>query len=375
MSDLSKTNTYAPEYLVAPGEIVEEYLEALDITQANLAERTGLTRKTINEIVKGKAPITPETAIKFERVFRMPAHFWENLEANYQHDKARLDEAERLSRHIDWLQRVPLKHLVKRGWIKKYQDKHQQLDEVLKFFGIDSPDRMPDVYGDLVVAFRQAAHGCKDDVAIAAWLRQGEIQAKQLQCDEFDKKVFLERLHKARALTTKPPEVFQPALVELFAPVGVAVVFVPELPNTGISGCTRWVAKKAIMQLSLRYKSNDHLWFTVFHEAGHILKHGKKDVFFGIKGKTNIHSDNQDQLAKKEEEANQFAQDFLIPAKDYKAFLQRWNNNSFEAIKDFAEEIGIAPGIVVGRLQHDNHLSYAAGNHLKVSYRWEDRLC
>ena len=368
MSNLSETNTYAPEYLVAPGEVVEEHLEALNITQANLAERTGLTRKTINEIVKGKAPITPETAIKFERVFRMPAHFWENLETNYQHDKARLEEAERLSHHIDWLKRVPVSDLVKRGWIKKYQDKRQQLDEVLKFFGIDSPDRMPDVYGGLVVAFRQAAHGSKNDVAIAAWLRQGEIQAQQLQCGEFDKKVFLERLHEARALTTQPPEVFQPALVALLAPVGVAVVFVPELPKTGISGCTRWVARKAIMQLSLRYKSNDQLWFTVFHEAGHILRHGKKDVFFGIKGKANIPSDKPDQLAKKEEEANQFAQDFLIPTKNYKAFLQQQNNISFEAIKSFAEEMGIAPGIVVGRLQHDGYLLYSEGNHLKVSY-------
>lgn len=373
MSNLSETNTYAPEYLVAPGEIVEEYLEALGISQANLSERTGLARKTINEIIKGKAPITPETAIKFERVFRMPAHFWENLEMHYQHDKARLEEVDRLSCHLDWLKEVPVNQLAKLGWIKKYQDKRQQLDEVLKFFGIDSPERMDDVYGRFVVAYRQAAHGSKSDVAIAAWLRQGEIEAEQLPCGAFDKRAFLVRLQQARALTTEPPEIFQPALVDLFAPVGVAVVFIPALPKTGISGCTRWVANKAIMQLSLRYKTNDHLWFTVFHEAGHILKHGKKDVFFGKDGSAIVQLDNQLRRAKKEDEANQFARDFLIPAKDYQAFLQQWDGVSLDAVKVFAEVIGIAPGIVIGRLQHDHHLAYSKGNHLKARYEWTHR--
>lgn len=73
------SNQYVPDYLVSPGEILAEYLEAYGMTQTELADRTGLTKKTINEIIRGKSPITPETALKLERSLGRPAHFWNNL--------------------------------------------------------------------------------------------------------------------------------------------------------------------------------------------------------------------------------------------------------------------------------------------------------
>ena len=82
------TNQYLPDYIVRPGEVLEEYLENLSMTQAELATRTGLTKKTINEIIKGKSPITHETALKFERTLGRPAHFWNNLEQQFQEAKS-----------------------------------------------------------------------------------------------------------------------------------------------------------------------------------------------------------------------------------------------------------------------------------------------
>jgi hypothetical protein len=142
----------------------------------------------------------------------------------------------------------------------------------------------------------------------------------------------------------------------------VALVFVPGLPKTGVSGCTRWLGGKAVIQLSLRYKSNDQLWFTFFHEAGHILKHGKKEVFLEGKGLD----------GEKEEEANSFARDRLIPPADYRRFLEQWDGRSLDPIDHFANEIGIAPGIVVGRLQFDGRLKNSHGNGLKVFYQWPE---
>ncbi len=139
------------------------------------------------------------------------------------------------------------------------------------------------------------------------------------------------------------------------------MVFVPELPKAGVYGATRWLGEKAIIQLSLRYKSNDHLWFTFFHEAGHIIKHGRKDIFIegnGLDGE-------------KEEEADVFASDKLIPPAEFKLFLAKWNRSLAE-IGSFAVHIGIALGIVVGRLQHDGMLQNTLGNKLKVFYRWSD---
>jgi HTH-type transcriptional regulator/antitoxin HigA len=91
------TNQYVPDYQVTPGEVLQEYLEGFGMTQAGLAVRTGLPQKTVNDIIKGKAPITPETALKLERSLGRPAHFWENLERRSQEDCMRIAEKKRCS--------------------------------------------------------------------------------------------------------------------------------------------------------------------------------------------------------------------------------------------------------------------------------------
>jgi len=139
------------------------------------------------------------------------------------------------------------------------------------------------------------------------------------------------------------------------------VVFVPGLPKTGLSGATRWLnPEKALIQLSLRYKTNDHLWFTFFHEAGHILLHGKKELF--LEGANGMDEE-------REAEANAFSRDLLIPPRAWRSFIER-ADFSFQMVQDFAEDIAIAPGIVVGRLQHEGFFPHNRGNRLKVYYRW-----
>jgi len=88
---MQTVNKYVPDYLVTSGEVLEDYLEYAGLTQATLADRTGLSKKMINKIVKAKSAITTKTALKFERTLGRPAHFWSNLERQYQEDKARLE--------------------------------------------------------------------------------------------------------------------------------------------------------------------------------------------------------------------------------------------------------------------------------------------
>jgi len=361
MADMT-SNQYVPDYLVPPGEILEEYLEAYSMTQTELADRTGLTKKTINEIIKGKSPITSETALKLERSLGRPAHFWNNLERQFQEDRSRLAEKKRLENQLDWLKRVPVGQLTKLGWLPKQEDKIAQLAEVLRFFGVASPEQWATVWREHQVAYRQTKRFEACAESVSAWLRKGEIDARQIRCKSFRKKDFFKALADIRDLTMEAPEVFQPQLVEMCASAGVAVVFVPELPKTGVYGATRWIGNKAVIQLSLRYKSNDHLWFTFFHEAGHIIKHGRKEIFIEGNGLDD----------EKEEEANAFAHDRLIPTAALRKFLQSWDGRSLAPIENFAQKIKIAPGIVVGRLQYDKLLPNSHGNGLKVFFRWSD---
>jgi addiction module HigA family antidote len=94
-------NQYAPDHVSPPGETLLETLEAIGMTLVELAERTGKSPKTINEIVKGIAPITPETALQFERVLGVPARFWNNRERQYRKFLAHREERGQIEKSVD----------------------------------------------------------------------------------------------------------------------------------------------------------------------------------------------------------------------------------------------------------------------------------
>jgi HTH-type transcriptional regulator/antitoxin HigA len=354
-------NEYQPDLVSPPGETLLEMLEERGMSQAELAERTGRPKKTINEIIKGKATITPATALQLERVLGAPAGFWIIREQHYRESLARQAEYDSFEGHVDWLNQFPIQAMVELGWLQKFGDPVEMLGEVLNFFGIAAPTQWQKVWPGANVAFRQSVAFESDPFALSAWLRKGEVDAQQVDCAPYDADNFLSALNVVRELTTQPPEVFQPETMRVCAKAGVAVAFVPELPKMRASGATRWLtSNKAMIQVNLRYKTDDQLWFTFFHEAGHICKHGKREIFIEDDG-------NADD---KEDEANRFAADLLIPPHEYRRFTPRAGYYSKAEIIEFAERLKIAPGIVVGRLQHDERLPKQNCNDLKRSLHW-----
>lgn len=353
-------NQYMPDYIVPPGETLAETLESYQMPQVELARRIGRTPKLINEIIAGKAPITPDTALLLEQVLGVPARLWNNLERHYQEGLARMQARERLQAHVSWLDHFPVADMCQLGWIAHLNDAADQLRELLKFFGVAAPEQWDALWLDTQAAFRQSPAFEADRGAVAAWLRRGELQAQQIECAAYDAARFRTALKQIRTLTTEPPQVFQPALEKHCAEAGVAFVLVPELPRIRLSGATRWLSPtKALIQLSLRYKSDDQLWFTFFHEAAHILLHGKRDIFI----------EDENSKNDKERAADQFAADWLIPPTQWRQFATR-QFYSQEYIQDFAARLGIAPGIVVGRLQHEGKLAHTHCNGLKRRLEW-----
>jgi len=330
------------------------------MSQSELAQRMGRTKKTINEIIKGKAEITIDTALQIELVLGTPASFWIERERLYREYLARKNENQRLKGYLGWLKQIPYRQMTELGWLKFYEDKIEQLRESLNFFAVVSPEQWEEIWGiNLSIDFRKSQAFDSDKGAITAWLRQGEIEASKINCADYNELKFRDALRQIRSLTVKSIEVFQPQMIELCAAAGVALVFVPELPKTRVCGATRWLgSQKALIQLSDRYKTNDHFWFSFFHEAGHILLHGKRILF--LEGQ-----DIQDTI--KEKEADIFAANFLIDSRDWQRFVAN-NSLSKKAINQFAEQLGIHPGIIVGRMQHEQIISYQNCNDLKDKY-------
>ena len=195
---------------------------------------------------------------------------------------------------------------------------------------------------------------------IISWMRAGEILAERIETKPFKKSIFKKNLANIRKLTLESPGNFEPEMKKLCAESGVALVFLPEFDKTHLSGVTRWTSQeKALILMSLRYKTNDHFWFTFFHEAAHILLHGKKQTFIDVT--KNNDPDEQ------EEEANRFARNILIPDIEYNKFKRKGVFNT-AAIVQFANKMEIHPGIVVGCLQHDGKIGYSFHNQLKNKF-------
>lgn len=349
-------NRYAPDVVFPPGYTLAEILEETGMSQADLAERMNVTPKHVNGMIKGKAPVTEETALRLERVLGVPASFWQNLELQYRSYLARRQERERLSEKKEWLARFPVAEMIRRKWIRKCNDEIDQLAEMLNFFRVATWDSWQDVWNGEGAAYRKSSVFRTNPNAMAAWLRKGEIEAEALECAPYDEKAFRKILQEIRELTRERPGVFLTEVPARCAACGVAVVFLKELSKTRVSGAARWLKKdRALIQISDRYKSDGQFWFSFFHEAGHILLHGKREVF--------IEDEEEKGDDPKEREADAFSRDILIPPKRYRELTRR--KITLSAVESFAEEIGVSPGIVVGRLQHDRLLRFSVGNKLK----------
>ncbi len=355
---------YHPDTVSPPGDTLQEILDDRGISQTHLSKRVGLSRKTINQIIKGKAPLTPETALALERVLGVRASFWSNRENRYREYLALVEESRRLTAYSAWAEQFPVAAMLRLGWMSADRNSVNRVRALLSFFGVVSPEQYREVWVSAAGAFRRSSVYESDPHAIAAWLRMGEIEAESVDTAEYDKQLFSEKLAVIRTLTTQPAKVFRPELERLCAEAGVVLVFVPALPKTRVSGATRWISStRALIQLSLRYKTDDHLWFSFFHEAGHVLKHSKKTIFLEA-GKVSNASDEE------ETEASTFAANTLIPAGEYMEFVDR-GVFSRASVKGFASEQRVAPGIVVGRLQHDGHVPFNSSmNKLKRRFEW-----
>ena len=350
------TNEYRPDVVTPPGETLQETIEALGMTKAELAARIGKTPKTVGEIIKHGAPVTPSTAMELEKVLGIPSSFWNNRERRYRESLARQEERKRLEKRVGWLKSFPVREMVKAGWIKGYKDKVEQLKGLLRYFGVASPEQWKKIWFSPEAAYRKSKVFAGKPEASSVWLRKGELQAQEIKTKPFDKEAFRSLLQDIRALTQTAPEQFQEQAVNLCAEVGVAVVFTPPIKGAPVYGVTCWLTpEKALIQLSLRGKFEDLLWFTFFHEAGHILLHGKKEIFIE-------EDDSQDE---REQKADRFARDLLIPPAAFRRFIDSGQYRNPGDIKAFAAQLGVSPAIVVGRLQHEELLPFSRMNNLR----------
>lgn len=350
---------YRPDYAVHPGDYLEEVLASRGIGKKEFADRCGLSAKTVSQIVNGKVTFSPDVALQFEKVLGIAAEIWLGMLSSWQLFQSRKEDEARLEKAREWAQRFPLSDMRRLGIIPKNADWVATVRALLAFFNVSSPDSWEDFYRERAVAYRKSPTLSASDYSVATWLRIAETVASERETHPYSRDRVKNAIETIRSLTTETPDVFEPRLLNECSDSGIALVFVPELTKTRISGATEWLSPdRAMIAMSLRHKTNDHFWFTLFHEIGHIYLHEKKNVFI------DSDSDNQTDW---ETEANDFARKALVPDTAYSDFVKRGKFYAKEIVR-FATEVAVAPGIVVGMLQHEGLIEYSWHNKLKQRF-------
>lgn len=269
-----------PDRAIPPGRLLATHLAAREMSQAECARRCGRSPKLISEIIAGKAPIQPETALQLERVLGLRSSVWLGIESDYRLLLARQAEAEHAEGERDWLDSFPLQAMLERRVIEERGSTAETLDDLLAFFGIGSIAAWESWHGSLRIETRRSSGPAIDRMALAAWLRLGDIAADGIRCDEYDGTAFREAMRVlARPIRRSGAGSIDRA-TELCQAAGVVLVLVAPLPGAAVVAAARWITpRKAVIQLAGQESDGDRFWFSLFHSAAHLLLHSKKRLF------------------------------------------------------------------------------------------------
>ena len=351
---------FHPNWASAPGDTIVDILRERHLSENEFARRIEYKLEDVKDLLQGRATITLATARRLEQVLGGSVEFWMARDFQYRQDIARINITDE-----QWANEFPIEDMIRFGWLRPFSILSEKIAAFLHFFDVPNIRVWNEIYAGVMqqVAFKKSEAFEARPAAVAAWLRQGEIEAKEIDCQPWDAKKFEDSLSQIRSLTReKDPSKFIPKIRKICAESGVAVVIVRTPRGCPASGATKFLASdKALLLLSFRHLDDGHFWFAFFHEAGHLVLHSNKGLF--LEGTDTLSTAEED-------EANEFAQDILIPI-EFKSEFLRLSANYNKVIR-FAVKVGIAPGVVVGQLQHLGKVPHDYLNKLKRRYKWDD---
>jgi addiction module HigA family antidote len=354
-------NQYRPATQTHPGVTLKEKLSEIGMGAKEFAIRTAKPIKTVSNIINGKSSITPDMAVQFENVLKIPANFWLKRQQNYNEALARAKRDEMIKDSIEWAKKFPYTELAKLGWVKKTRNSYEKTKELLNFFSMSKHTAWENVYFNqqLQVNFRISLTHSKEPYALSAWLRIGELVSQRIEAQVYNKTKFLKALPKLKEIMATNEHNFFKDIQKICLDAGVVVIYTLALLKAPINGAIRWIGNNPVIQISDRFKRHDIFWFSLFHEIGHIILHGnKKNIFLE---NTDFNMINKE----KEKEADEFAVKWALRKEEYQEILRN-RNLTEDLVTGYAKKFVTHPGIIVGRLQHDGLIKHWQGTKLIV---------
>ena len=335
-----------------PGATIKEQLVDRGMSQKEFSERMDMSEKHISRLINGEVQLTPDMAVRLEMVLGVPAQFWSKLETIYREKLAKANIENAMDADIALVRKFPYREMAQNGWVPEADTSEGKVFGLRKHFEVVNLGLINSPYQPQI-ACRRLADTEKADYALLAWAQRAKVEARRIETNKISTDKLWNVLNEIRSMTTMDPEVFCPKIMSVLADCGVAIVFLPHIGGSFLHGATFYDKDKIILGLTVRGKDADKFWFSLFHELGHIL--------LG-------HLSNSNGTTEEDEnKADAFARDTLIPDEVFERFTSSKQFTKASIIQ-FANYVGVDPGIVVGRLQKEGYIEFAWHNDLKTKY-------
>lgn len=338
---------------IPPGATIKEQLEDRGMSQKEFATRMDMSEKHISKLINGEVQLTPEVAYRLEMVLGLSANFWSNLEAIYREKIIKVSVENAFDEDILLAKNFPYNEMSKNGWIPVTNNIKERVVNLRKFFEVVELGKLNNAALLPSIACRRQLTTSKADFALIAWAQRAKIEARDIQTAPIDLARLLEQIPVIRSMTLDEPDFFCLKLKSILSDCGIALVLLPHICGSFLYGATFYDKSKIVMGLTVRGKDADKFWFSLFHEIAHILR-GHLSQKDGI-------TDDDEAIADK------FAKDTLIPEEKFNSFIQAGCFTK-QAIINFAKDVHISYGIVVGRLQKEQYIKFSQCNDLKKKY-------
>ncbi|MBR5042726.1 MAG: HigA family addiction module antidote protein [Bacteroidales bacterium] len=305
------TSNYIGIPVPHPGKVLQEKLLELNMSIKEFAARADVTEQFILDVITGASGVSPVLAIAIEFVTGMDAAALLKWQWQYDEWKARSEHFNKIAKAgSKWLKMLPVEEIVGNKWLTPAKGTSVETDDLLRFYGVASPNAWENYYfkQKLKVAFSISLEASINPYALSAWLRRGEIQAQEQEIEnDYDAKKLKQMIPDLALILAFPQEDILTTIKCLFSKVGVKIIYTEPLSSVPIKGATRWIYGHPCIQLLNSPERYDNYAYTVLHETGHILLHGKKDIFIEEVG----FKSSDPSYSSKEQEADAFARKWL----------------------------------------------------------------
>ena len=335
-----------------PGATIKEQLLDRGMNQKEFAARMDMSEKHISKLINGEVQLTPETAIRLEIVLGVPAKFWNNLEAIYREKIIKAKAENSLDADMELAKRFPYSEMAKYGWIPRTRESKEKVINLRKYFEVVELSLLE---SDQItrIACRRLAITEKSDLALLAWAQEAKIKAREIKTAPINIKRLISSMPEIRKMTVLKPKEFSPKIRKCLADCGIALVFLPHLNGSFLQGASFVDGNKIVVGLTARGRDADKFWFSLFHELAHIA--------LGHVGQPAGTSEDDEKAADK------WSGNILIPYDEFESFRMDRDYSEMRVLQ-FAKALGIAPGIIVGRMQSEGMIKYSMLNNLKEKY-------